>query len=161
MSDDNNLISSGDTFTEFVSHIGNKIVHPSEWTLEDHGAWFRMESPDSQAAIMVESYTVDGTGDLSEFQDNILSSIDGEWSVEEWVDIDIGGIVAKRTHLESTEPFPTSSCRVYVLRNGDLYHALYVNASILVIDFNREFYEGIIRSFVGISAKPATGNRAK
>ena len=84
----------------------------------------------------------------------MVSQIDGEWRDSAWTDIDIGGIDANKIHLDSIDENAESSWRVYVLKTGECYHAIFLNASTLVIELNGGFYENVIRSFKGISRAP-------
>ncbi len=154
MPSDDGPVVKQDTFVEFKSQLGNTIVHPSEWLPGDTGDAFSLASPDGRAIINVLTFTVEGTGTLGEFQDMMVSQIDGDRRDSEWTDIDIGGINAKQRQLDSTDENGKSSWRVYVLQNDKCYHAIFLNASSLVMELNGGVYENVIRSFKGISSVP-------
>lgn len=154
MTADNESVVNQDTFVEFKSQLGNTIVYPSQWTPKDKGDAFSLASPDGQAVINALTFTAEGTGTLAEFQDMMVSQIDGDGAIPKWTDIDIGGITAQKRQLDSRDEDAESSWRVYVLQNGECYHAIFLNASTLVMDLNGGFYENVIRSFKGISTVP-------
>jgi hypothetical protein len=148
-------IIGDDVFVQFTSQVGNRIVHPSQWTTEDNGDAFTLTSPDEQAVVSVLTFTVEGSGTLSEFQLTVVSGLEGDWHDSEWTDIEIGGMSAKKRHLVSRDKNAETCWRVYVVRNGELYHAILLNASLLAMEINGEFYESFIQSFLGISSIPS------
>ncbi len=146
-----NTIFGQDTFIKFQSQIGNTINYPSQWLTEDEGDTFRLWSPDGHAVISVATFTVAGSGSLEEFQETMVSSIKGDWRRSEATTIDIDGKAALTLQLDPQDKNGESSWRVYVLRDGDFYHSLVLNASSLVMEVNGGFYEELIRTFKGIS----------
>lgn len=143
-----------DTFIEFKSHIGNTIVVPSQWDIDDEGDAFRLESPDGQAMIIAQTFTVDGSGTIDEFQDFVLSRIDGDWADSSWEDVVVGGTNARKRQLDSNDENAEFSWSVYVLRKGECYHAICLNATSIAMLMNGEFYEDLIKTFNGISHVP-------
>ncbi len=140
-----------DTFIEFKSQLGNTILHPSQWTVEDNGDLFTILSPDEQAVIRVLTFTVEGTGSMADFQETMVAGVSGDWKVSEWTDIEIDGVTGQRAQMTPTDESVESSFRIYALRSGDCYHSIVVHASPLVMALNGEFYEKIVKSFKGIS----------
>jgi hypothetical protein len=143
-----------DIYVEFKSRAGNSIVHPSQWRTEDNGDSFTVSSPDDQAIITALTFTVDGTGPMIEFQSMIESQIDGNWIDSQWSESEIGDTIAMRRKLASSEDSVDSEWVIYTMQRGNCYHAIFLNASSLAMSLNGDFYENIIRSFVGISAVP-------
>ena len=91
---------------------------------------------------------------MTEFQSIIESQIDGDWIDSPWMDFGIGDTIALRRKLVPSDVSGDSEWLIYTLQRGDCYHALVLNASSLAMSLNGDFYENIIRSFVGISAVP-------
>jgi hypothetical protein len=140
-------------FVEFKSQLGNTIVHP-QWSAEDNGDAFSLTSPDGQAVINVLTFTVEGTGTLRDFQDMMVSQVEGKWRDSDWTDVVIGGVNSKRRELISSDENANSMWRVYVLQSGECYHAVFLNASSLVMEANGGFYDEVVSSFKGISRAP-------
>lgn len=141
-----------DTFIEFESEIGNTIVCLSQWSFEDKGDVFSLTSPDEQAIINVLTFTVEGSDSQEQFQDRIVKGLSGDWRESEWKEIAIGDVVARKRHLDPLDEKSESAYRVYVLRCGELYHAILVNASPMIMTLNGDFYESVIKTFKGISS---------
>ena len=149
-----NVNVTQDSFVEFTSRAGNSITHPAQWKANDNGDSFTLTSPDDQAIINVLTFAVEGTGTISEFQSIIESQVDGDWIDSDWMDFSIGDTTALRRELVAFGESGDSEWLIYTMQRGDCYHALLLNASSLAMSLNRDFYENIIRSFVGISAVP-------
>ncbi|GAA4468804.1 hypothetical protein [Novipirellula rosea] len=143
-----------DLFIEFKSRLGNSIVHPSQWRTEDNGDSFTLASPDDQAVITALTFTVEGTGAMTDFQSIIESQIDGDWADSPWNDFIIGDAIAMRRKLVPSDDSGDTEWLIYTTQRGDCYHALMLNASSLALALNGDFYENIVRSFVGISTVP-------
>ena len=65
--------------------------------------------------------------------------------------LEIGGMAGAKLELEPKLEETDTSWRLYALRNGDCYHAIFLNGLTLVLTLNGGFYEGVIESFEGIS----------
>jgi hypothetical protein len=140
-----------DMFVEFESRCGNRIVHPSSWAVEDQGDSLQLTSPDGQVRITVLTFTVDGSGSFSDFQNLVVSSLEGDWQDSSWTHVDINGIGAKKKCLSPTDESDSNAWLVYALQTGEYFHAILVRASPLVMELNGGFYEEVARSFKGCS----------
>ena len=139
-----------DVIVQFQSRVGNRIRHPSQWSVEDKGDTFFLRSPDQQAMISGYTCTIEGSGSLADFQELVLSSHSGDWEESQWADIEVGGIVAKKRYLTPRDEKADSAWWIYVLTDGDYYHALRINASQRVMELNGGFYEQIVQTFKGL-----------
>ncbi len=140
-----------DEMVEFKSHVGNTIVLPSQWSVEDNGANLEISSPDGAAQIYVYTYTTEGSGSLADFQKTMLSDFQGGWEFSDWEGIEIGGLAAQKRHLDAKDD-STPAFRIYVLQNGECYHALFITAPPTIMFLNGDFYEEIVTTFRGIAA---------
>jgi hypothetical protein len=144
-----------DVMVKIRSRIGNTIVLPSQWTSVDSaldgGYSFLLSSPDGQAAINILSFTAEGIDDVTEFRTLIVSQMEGDWQKSEWEKVDFGGVTGMKRHLTSADEDAESAWRVYVLQNGECYHAILLHASSAMMLLNGGFYEECIRSFKGVS----------
>jgi hypothetical protein len=152
MTDEPNV--NQDTFVEFTSQIGNTIVIPSQWSQDNDGGRFRLESPDGQALIMGLTSTDDGTGELTEFGDMMVERIDGDWKDAQWEVTEIGGGNARKKKLQPQDEDVEFHWIIYVLRKGQCLHAICLNASPDALFLNEEFYEDLVKTFNGISRAP-------
>lgn len=144
-----------DSFVEFKSQLGNTIVILSQWkSEEDDGNVFRLTSPDGHATIHVHTFTVAGSGTLTQFQDVMLSDFEGNWQDSDWSEVEIGEAVARKRVLMPVDDKQGMSWLIYVLRSGECYHAIFVNANPVAMELNSGFYDEVVRSFKGISALP-------
>lgn len=154
-----NAMSSNDvekvgTYVEFKSELGNKLICPSTWEMEDDGEVFRVSVPNGQAVINVHTYSIKGSGTLAEFQELMVSSIDGDWESSAWAPIKIGDVKAQKRSLVSKDPNAESAWRMYVMQQGDCYHAILLSAWTDILALNGDFYENVIKTFKGISGLP-------
>ncbi|HUG93065.1 MAG TPA: hypothetical protein VML55_19650 [Planctomycetaceae bacterium] len=145
------------SMVEFRSHIGNTIVYPCFWAVEDNGNVFGLKSPDGHAVINVFTFTVAGSGSFEEFRDLMLSLAPGDWEESPWVDVDFVDTTASKRHLLSPDEdaafsWEGSSYRLYAQQNGECYHAILLEARPIVMQLNGDFFEEFIRSFRGIAA---------
>ena len=139
------------TLVKFTSKLGNSIVHPEHWTTNDKGDAFSVAAPNGQAIINVLTFAVEGTGELSDLQRLMVDYVKGEWIKSGWTEIEIGGMAGAKLELEPKLEETDTSWRLYALRNGHCYHAIFLNGLTLVLTLNGGFYEGVIESFEGIS----------
>ena len=65
--------------------------------------------------------------------------------------VDFGGVTGMKRYLTSADEDAESAWRVYVLQNGECYHAILLHASSAMMLLNGGFYEECIRSFKGVS----------
>jgi hypothetical protein len=139
-----------DQFVEIKSELGHVLVAPSEWTFEDRGDSFLLQSPDGHAWIHALTVMVEGSGSIEEFREIIVSKClpkdATKWAPSIWSDFPIGQAIAQKCVL-LTDPPTEREWRVYVLQIGTYYHAIILSATDLAMEANGDFYESIVLTF--------------
>lgn len=148
--------SGTDTFVEFISRIGNRIVYPSQWSVEDGGDHLILKSPDGRAIINIQTYTAEGSGSFEVFQERIASSLKGKWKPSEWREVAFAGnVVGRSKQLDPVDDRGGNApWRIYAIAIGECFHTVLLNATSEGMALNGVFYENFLRSFDGIEKVP-------
>lgn len=149
-------------FVKQESHIGNTIICPSDWTIEDWGNTWKLAFPNDQARIEIVTFTVAGSDPYDEFVEHMVGMlpIDGVFKRTDLPSVDINGCAAKVIEMRGARDENGDGGEtwvVYILTLGDYYHVLFLGVRNILYDFpvigQVQIYEDVIRSFRGIEKR--------
>jgi hypothetical protein len=144
------------TYVEFESHVGCVIVAPEFFELDDRGSLFVLS--DGQAQVVVQVYSVEGSGLPEEFRKLMLETLkerDGPWREGEEAVVEIGGAYASKDVLEPVDEDDEAAETIwhYTLPGERYYYSLMIRSSPMIVRLNGGFYEGLVRSFRTIESR--------